>query len=511
VARLIRTSEAVWQRPDATADGAVLTFGQKLSLQSGLAEIAFDSGVQVILEGPADFEVGSRKSEVEQEEVRVQGSDENNACVLTLGKIVAHVPKQARGFSVDTPSMRIVDLGTEFGVEVKAESFAPQASGLRPQASPLTQVEVFKGKLAIELPRSKVGVAATAGHLKSKMIGAGQGAVIDSSDTAPRIIKAEPARFVRELPAAPQPGPLATWPQDCPLKPGDIVAVAAKQMQVIKIDPRTGEQELLVQGAAYNGPGYNTGVTWHCVAIAPDGHLLVGVDGLDGLEAGVLRIDPRKSRIEVLARGGLLKSGHVVALAVAEDGTIYGIYQSPPEDKPNHIFKLNARNGAVASLARMEGASGIAMDANGRDFFITSAETGSMAQWQGTILVPFFSRNRHEGCFNAAVGSNGRLFVTSLQRIEMDLREIVEVGRGEGHSQRQVAVLPKAAHSKMPWSIAVEASGNLIAGPAGQDLTVYRVDGKGKVVAVSSGGMLVGRTAVAVVPGVPASSQVPPP
>ena len=37
------------------------------------------------------------------------------------GRLVAYVPRQARGFTVGTPSAEVVDLGTEFGVEVDAQ------------------------------------------------------------------------------------------------------------------------------------------------------------------------------------------------------------------------------------------------------------------------------------------------------------------------------------------------------------------------------------------------------
>jgi hypothetical protein len=74
---------------------------QRLQLDSGLLELRFKSGATVILEGPADFEVASALR-----------------CVLHRGTVVARVPEQARGFTVDGPRGRLVDLGTEFGVRV---------------------------------------------------------------------------------------------------------------------------------------------------------------------------------------------------------------------------------------------------------------------------------------------------------------------------------------------------------------------------------------------------------
>lgn len=68
---------------------------------SGLIELTFASGTRAVVEGPATFQVLG-----------------NNAMSLQQGKLVADVPKGAEGFSVAYPDGKIVDLGTEFGVEV---------------------------------------------------------------------------------------------------------------------------------------------------------------------------------------------------------------------------------------------------------------------------------------------------------------------------------------------------------------------------------------------------------
>ena len=55
---------------------------------------------------------------------------------LNRGELAARVSKQARGFTIDTPSASIVDLGTEFGVAVEADR--------------ATQVEVFEGIVQLQ-------------------------------------------------------------------------------------------------------------------------------------------------------------------------------------------------------------------------------------------------------------------------------------------------------------------------------------------------------------------------
>lgn len=76
---------------------------RRVKIEAGLLKLQFASGATVILEGPADFEI--------------QGSQQ---CRLRRGKAVARVPEAARGFILDAPHGRLVDLGTEFGVNVAA-------------------------------------------------------------------------------------------------------------------------------------------------------------------------------------------------------------------------------------------------------------------------------------------------------------------------------------------------------------------------------------------------------
>lgn len=74
----------------------------KFMLTKGLAEITFDDGAVVVIESPAVFELESVKS-----------------MYLESGKVSAYVARCATGFTVNTPNVTIVDLGTEFGVDVE--------------------------------------------------------------------------------------------------------------------------------------------------------------------------------------------------------------------------------------------------------------------------------------------------------------------------------------------------------------------------------------------------------
>lgn len=72
-----------------------------LFLKEGLAELLFDNNAKVVIEGPAEFEL------LAEDQINLQ-----------YGRIYATVPKEAIGFIINTPESRVIDLGTEFGVQV---------------------------------------------------------------------------------------------------------------------------------------------------------------------------------------------------------------------------------------------------------------------------------------------------------------------------------------------------------------------------------------------------------
>jgi hypothetical protein len=93
-------ANAVWANEPPLADGSLLPAGP-LELQSGLAQLELFSGVTVVAEGPAAFEVISPME-----------------LAVTRGKIRAHVPEPAQGFRIRTEAGEVVDLGTEFAVDI---------------------------------------------------------------------------------------------------------------------------------------------------------------------------------------------------------------------------------------------------------------------------------------------------------------------------------------------------------------------------------------------------------
>lgn len=96
VGRVTGVKDVQWVT-GALATGAHVRKGQKLELAAGCAEVTFDSGARVVLEGAAALEI-------------------NSAWEVTLrrGTLKTNVPPEAVGFSVANSAVRVVDLGTEF-------------------------------------------------------------------------------------------------------------------------------------------------------------------------------------------------------------------------------------------------------------------------------------------------------------------------------------------------------------------------------------------------------------
>jgi hypothetical protein len=90
-----------------------------LNFSSGTVEIEFLSGARLLVVGPAKLRLESESS-----------------VFLENGKASAYVPQPARGFTVKTPTMQLVDLGTAFGVDVTSDSKA--------------EVHVFDGEISIQ-------------------------------------------------------------------------------------------------------------------------------------------------------------------------------------------------------------------------------------------------------------------------------------------------------------------------------------------------------------------------
>jgi hypothetical protein len=92
---------ALWEGGDASVMiGSAIGPGL-LELCEGRVELELDNGVRLAVEGPARFELESLAHGI-----------------LHQGSLAAMVPPQGVGFKIDTPTLSVVDLGTEFALRV---------------------------------------------------------------------------------------------------------------------------------------------------------------------------------------------------------------------------------------------------------------------------------------------------------------------------------------------------------------------------------------------------------
>lgn len=155
--RVAALASAEWEDGCSAAlpDGRLAS--RHVALRGGFVELTYPSGVRLVLEGPSDFAVG--------------GPDSG---FLTRGRLVAHVPPGAEGFTIGYGGGRVVDLGTEFGLGVEAGKM---------------QLSVFDGAIELHLP-----------DISPKALNQGQAVRHDGGVDDPlQDIARNEVRFVRDL------------------------------------------------------------------------------------------------------------------------------------------------------------------------------------------------------------------------------------------------------------------------------------------------------------------------
>lgn len=103
VATLSDSINARWADTNGSMkNGTRLVTGEEtLLLRSGIAQLRFDNNALVTVEGPAEFSL------IAEDRIK-----------LLYGRLYSTVPQEAMGFSVVTPKAIVIDLGTQFGVQV---------------------------------------------------------------------------------------------------------------------------------------------------------------------------------------------------------------------------------------------------------------------------------------------------------------------------------------------------------------------------------------------------------
>ena len=123
VGKLADAMEVEWGQGMAAVEiGEPLRTGQ-IEVMRGCAKVAFTDGAEVIIEGPAKIALLSEAK-----------------MFIQSGKVTANVPVRAIGFTISTPASSVVDLGTEFGIEVSADGSS--------------ELHIFKGKASLLVGKS---------------------------------------------------------------------------------------------------------------------------------------------------------------------------------------------------------------------------------------------------------------------------------------------------------------------------------------------------------------------
>ncbi len=135
IAMLAASENSVWAE-EPVAVGASLAAGRMLHLLGGTAEVAFDCGARLLLQGPTTMEISTAWT-----------------ATLTQGTLHANVPPEAVGFRVINPAVDVVDLGTEFSVVTDAagasEVFVHRgAVEVHPKTTPRPTKSVMREKEA---------------------------------------------------------------------------------------------------------------------------------------------------------------------------------------------------------------------------------------------------------------------------------------------------------------------------------------------------------------------------
>jgi ferric-dicitrate binding protein FerR (iron transport regulator) len=166
IATLTADHRALWAYHSRVDRGATLYPGDRLTLTSGLAQITTRRGATVVMQGPCTVEL----------------LDDDNAVRLVSGRLVGRVETDAaQQFKVLTPARDVIDMGTEFGVEV-----APSGE---------TGVYVFEGRVVLTEPGvGEDGPGATT-------LSAGEGRQIDNTGLVTPLADPRPlaAGFVRSM------------------------------------------------------------------------------------------------------------------------------------------------------------------------------------------------------------------------------------------------------------------------------------------------------------------------
>jgi ferric-dicitrate binding protein FerR (iron transport regulator) len=164
VATLMQAVDCIWEGPSASLRIGSRFVPGRLRLQKGAARIRFDSGTDLIVEGPAELTLES-----------------SSAATLQRGQVVFRTEAPAAPIDLHTPSATLFDFGTEYAVRVGPEG---------------EEIQVFDGEVQ-RVPRT------AGGEGEPEYVEAGEARRYPKAGSfRSEPTEFNPERFVRRLPNA---------------------------------------------------------------------------------------------------------------------------------------------------------------------------------------------------------------------------------------------------------------------------------------------------------------------
>jgi ferric-dicitrate binding protein FerR (iron transport regulator) len=167
VAMVTDLADVTWKRPSpAYRRMARVAVGQEFEFSAGAVELTFDAFAKVKVFGPAKFKVKSAK-----------------LIACTRGRVTTQVDEGGQGFTIETPKARIVDLGTEFGVDISESGD--------------TQVVVFQGSVDLDKPVEPINASANEQHHPAwpRTLEQGDALLLNSTGEAQRVMAVQRGDF----------------------------------------------------------------------------------------------------------------------------------------------------------------------------------------------------------------------------------------------------------------------------------------------------------------------------
>jgi hypothetical protein len=163
--------------------GDAFTEGDVVVLESGEANVSMASGAEFVLKAPAELRF-----------------DTANHVELRRGLLTAHVAAWGSGFTVDTSTMRVVDLGTKFAISASTDD---------------VETHVLQGQVRVQ------PLASTVSGRRSVLLTQGEGIRADSDGDEPVRIAAQKERFPEPTEKFWPFKPIALWNSGIGLSEGD--------------------------------------------------------------------------------------------------------------------------------------------------------------------------------------------------------------------------------------------------------------------------------------------------